>query len=52
MSTTHIIQTVIEIVIIPLIIIGIIYEPIIAEWEEKQKEKVLRAFKNRGKYRR
>ena len=51
MSTPHTIQTVIEIVVIIALIVGLHYEPIIAEFEDKQKEKVLRAFKERKRYR-
>ena len=51
MSTPYIIQTVLEIVIVVALIIGLHYEPIIAEWEDKQKEKVLKAFKERKRYR-
>lgn len=51
MSTTHWIQTIIEIIIGGGLIIGFFYEPIVAEWEEKQKEKILRAFKKRRGYR-
>jgi hypothetical protein len=51
MSTPHTIQTVIEIVLIGLIVLGIIYEPMLVKWEGKQKEKVLRAFKENRRYR-
>ena len=51
MSTAHLIQTIIEIVVVALIIVGLMYEPVIADWEEKQKEKVLKAFKEMRKYR-
>ena len=52
MSTTQWIQTVIEVLVIAAVIIGFLYEPIIAEWEQKQKEKVLKAFNKRKEYRR
>lgn len=52
MSTTHLVQTTLEILILIAIIVGLIYEPAIAKWEEKQKEKVLKALKERKKYRR
>lgn len=52
MSTAHIIQTVIEIIVMIALIIGLIYEPILAKWEDKQKEKVLKAFKEMRRYRR
>ena len=51
MSTAHTIQTIIEILMIVAIVVGIIYEPVLAKWEEKQKEKVLKAFKERRKFR-
>lgn len=47
MSTVHLIQTLCEVVVIALIIVGLIYEPALVKWEEKQKEKVLRALKER-----
>lgn len=47
MSSTHLIQTIVEIVLIALVIVSLICEPAIAKWEEKQKEKVLRALKER-----
>lgn len=51
MTNLHIIQTIVEIVLIALIITGIVYEPIVAKWEEKQKQKVMKAWKNRKKFR-
>ena len=51
MSTAHLIQTTLEVVIIALLIVGFVYEPALAKWEEKQKEKVLRTFKEWRKYR-
>ena len=51
MSTAHLIQTIIEIVVVALIIVGFIYEPAIAEWERKQGEKMLKAFKEMRKHR-
>lgn len=47
MSTTHAIQTIIELLIIVAIIVGWAYEPILAEWEQRQGEKMLRAFNKR-----
>ena len=52
MSTAHWIQTSLEVVMIAALILGFIYEPILVKWEEKQKEKVLKAFKKRKEYRR
>ena len=52
MSTTHTIQTIIEILMVGAIILGLMYEPILAKWEAKQKEKVLKAFKKRKELRR
>lgn len=51
MSTAHWVQTIIEVLVIVALIIGLFYEPVLAKWEEKQKEKVLRAFKEMRKYR-
>ena len=51
MSTAHWIQTSLEIVMVVALILGIIYEPILVKWEEKQKEKVLKAFNDRRKFR-
>lgn len=52
MSTAHLIQTIIEVLVIAVVMVCLIYEPAIAKWEEKQKEKVLKAFKKRKEYRR
>ena len=46
MSTAHIIQTIIEVLLLIAIVVGLIYEPVIAEWEKKQGEKMLKAFPN------
>ena len=51
MSTPHIIQTIIEFILIGLIIVGIIYEPLLVKWEEKQKEKIFKNFNERRNYR-
>lgn len=51
MSTAHAIQTTLEILVIAAIIVGYFYQPILAKWEAKQKEKVLKAFKKRKAYR-
>ena len=51
MSTAHWIQTSLEVLMIATLILGFIYEPILVKWEEKQKEKVLKAFNNRRKFR-
>lgn len=51
MSTTHLIQTICEIVVAVALLVGFIYEPVVAEWEDRQKEKILRAFKKRKEYR-
>ena len=47
-----IIQTVFEIVLVALAILGIVYEPVLAKCEERQKEKVLKALKERKALRR
>lgn len=51
MSTAHLIQTIIEILFGVAIIVGLIYEPALAKWEQKQKEKVLKALKERKEHR-
>ena len=51
MSTIHYLQTGLEVVMVVAVILGIIYEPAIAKWEEKKKEKVLKAFNDRRKFR-
>ena len=51
MSTTHTIQTIIEVLVIVGVIAALFYEPVIAEWEKKQGEKMLKAFNERRKYR-
>ena len=52
MSTAHWVQTIFEVLMIAVLIVGFIYEPALAKWEQKQKEKVLKAFKKRREYRR
>ena len=52
MSTAHIIQTIIEVLIIGALAVCFIYEPALAQWEEKQGEKMLKAFNKRKEYRR
>ena len=47
---SHFFLTVIEIIIASFLVIGFMYEPAIARWEQKQKRKVLRAFKKRREY--
>lgn len=51
MSTTHYIQTVIEILMIVAIILAMVYEPVLVKWEEKQGQKMLKAFKKMKEYR-
>lgn len=51
MSAAHWAETIIEGLVIAAIIVGVIYEPALAKWEEKQKEKVIRALKKRKEYR-
>ena len=51
MSTLHLIQTVLELLVIAALILAFIYEPALAKWEEKKKEKVLRTFKERRAFR-
>ena len=52
MSSIFLFQTTFEIVLVALVIAILVYEPILAKWEEKQKEKVLKALKKRKEYRR
>lgn len=51
MSTAHWIQTIIEVIMIAVLIVAFIHEPALAEWEQKQGEKMLKAFKKRKEYR-
>jgi hypothetical protein len=51
MSTLHIIQTIFEILLIAAVIAAVVYEPVLAKWEEKQGEKMLKAFKKMKEYR-
>lgn len=51
MSTTHYIQTVIEVLLIVAVIFAMVYEPVLVKWEEKQGEKMLKAFKKMKEYR-
>ena len=51
MSTGHLIQTIIELLVVAAVIVGLFFEPAIAEWEQKQGEKMLKAFKKRNEYR-
>ena len=52
MSTAHAIQTIIEVLMIVAVVVGFIYEPMLAEWERKQGEKMLKAYKERKECRR
>ena len=45
------IRTIIELVMVVGVIVLVFYEPVIAEWERKQGEKLLKAFKKRNEYR-
>ena len=47
MSTAHAIQTIIEVLLIGALVVGHIYEPVLAQWEQKQGKKMLKAFKKR-----
>lgn len=51
MSVSQWITTVIEILLIVAVIVGFMYEPIVAERERKQGEKMLKAFKKMKEYR-
>lgn len=45
MSASQIALTVAEFIAVGLIIIGLYNEPFIAKWEQKQKEKIFKAFR-------
>ena len=51
MSMIHYLQTSLEVLMLVALVLGFIYEPALAKWEEKQKEKVLKAFNDRRKFR-
>ena len=51
MSISQWIISIIEVLVVAAVIIGFMYEPIVADWEQKQKEKVLKAFKDRRRFR-
>ena len=51
MSTGHVIQTIIELIMVVGVIVAVFYEPVIADWERKQGEKMLKAFNKRNEYR-
>jgi len=51
MSTPHLIQTILEFLVVGAIIVGFVYEPALAKWEQKQGEKMLKAFNKRKEYR-
>ena len=51
MTSMQYFQTTFEILLIGVVIAILVYEPILAKWEEKQKEKVLKALKKRKRYR-
>ena len=51
MSTIQWVQTIFEVLLLMAVIASMVYEPILVKWEEKQKEKVLKAFNDRKKFR-
>ena len=51
MSNIHLIQSILEIVVVVGLIIALFHEPAIADWEERQKKKVLKALKERKRLR-
>lgn len=51
MSKAQVIQTVIEFILLALVILSFIYEPLLIKWEDKQQEKMRKAFKKRREYR-
>lgn len=48
MTNAQILQTIFEVVIILLILIGIKYEPMLSEWEEKLFYKILKKLRRNG----
>ena len=52
MSTIHWVQTIFDFVLLGLVILSFIYKPALIKWEEKQSEKMRKAFKKRREYRR
>ena len=42
-----IIRIIVEFLLIVLMILGFIYEPALARWEDKQKERILKELKKR-----
>ena len=42
-----IIRIIFELVLIALLVLGFVYEPALAKWEDKQKEKILKELKKR-----
>lgn len=51
MNFSQWVTTSIEFLVVAVVICAVLYEPAIAKWEEKQKEKVLKALKERKGYR-
>lgn len=51
MSTTQWVQTVIEVLILVAVILSFVYEPLLIKWEDKQQEKLRKAFNKRKEYR-
>lgn len=51
MRAPEVIRIVIESVLMLAVAIACFYEPVIAEWEQKQGEKLLKAFNKRKEYR-
>lgn len=51
MSLTQWIATIIETILAVAILLAFIYEPVLAKWEKKQGEKMLKRFKKMKEYR-
>ena len=51
MITSNFFSTVLLIIIGFALVIGFMYEPMVARWEQKQKRKVLRALKKMREFR-
>ena len=48
---THPIFAVITIILALVVILCLIYEPLLIKWEDKQRERLWRAYKERRKHR-
>lgn len=51
MSAIQVIQTVIDILLLIAVVLSMVYEPLLIKWEDKQQEKLRKAFNKRKEYR-